>query len=290
LIAVRGGQTECPSTRQVNEAISARLPGVLVPAPAKPQEGLLVLGLAGGKSAPLTFTLVDSKGEVRLERALPPARNDIAGDCAALAETVALIVERYLQDLGYQDRVAPPPPPPPAPHVPLWELFLGATWQPGSDGLASYEGRLGVGRVLGRRGGLVLELTGGARGPSDHTWGVGVSGQLWRFPVELRLFGRWPLNTSWNLEGGPFAGAHLLVLDTDSPLKTTRETHVSPVVGGALGLRLGMGPHAFVRLLVTGAVAVVRYQFSTLPPDAREVFGTERAYGKMGVETGLSFW
>jgi hypothetical protein len=289
LIAVKGGQTECPSTHQVNEAVAARLPGVLVPLEPKPAEGVLVLQLAGGTGKPLGFTLVDPKGEVRLERTLPAARNASAGDCAALAETVALIVERYLQDLGYQDRAISPPRVTQEPVVPRWEVFLGATWQPGEGGLAGYEAQLGVGRVLGRRGSFLLEITGGIRGRRDESWSGGVSGQLWRLPLELRFLERWSLNSSLNLEAGPFAGAHLLMLLTDSERESSRETHVSPVAGLAAGLRVTLGEHAFIRLLASGGVAIVRYKFTT-PPGATEVFGTDRVYGKMSVETGLSFW
>jgi hypothetical protein len=289
LIAVKGGQTECPSTHQVNEAVAARLPGVLVPLEPKPAEGVLVLQLTGGTGAPLGFALVDAKGEVRLERTLPPARNASAGDCAALAETVALIVERYLQDLGYQDRAVSPPRVTQEPLVPRWEVLLGATWQPGEDGLSGYEARLGAGRVLGRKGGLLLEVTAGIRGRRDEAWSGGVAGQLWRFPLELRLFGRWSLKSSLSFEAGPFAGVQLLMLQTDSDRESTRETHVSPVAGLAAGLRLALGERAFIRLLASGGAAIVRYKFTT-PPGATEVFGTDRVYGKMSVETGLSFW
>jgi hypothetical protein len=289
LIAVRGGQTECPSTRQVNEAIAARLPGVLVPSEPKPPEGALVLDLAGGKGTPLAVTLVDAKGQVRLERTLPAARSERAGDCAALAETVALIVERYLQDLGYRDRAVSPPRPAPEPEVPRWEAFLGATWQPGEEGLAGYEARLGAGRVLGRAGGFAVEATAGIRGRQDQSWGGGVNGQLWRFPFEIRLLARWPLNSSFSIEAGPFAGVHMLVLETDSEEKSTRQTRVSPVAGAAAGLRMTLGPHVFLRVVASGGATIVRYKFTT-PPGATEVFGTDRVWAKMAVETGLSFW
>jgi hypothetical protein len=79
------------------------------------------------------------------------------------------------------------------------------------------------------------------------------------------------------------------MLQTDSERESTRETHVAPVAGLAAGLRLTLGEHAFIRLLASGGVAIVRYKFTT-PPGATEVFGTDRVYGKMSVETGLSFW
>ena len=40
LLTVRPTDARCPSTRQVNEAIAGRLPGVLVPNPAGPAAGV----------------------------------------------------------------------------------------------------------------------------------------------------------------------------------------------------------------------------------------------------------
>ena len=166
LITVRGGDARCPSARQVNEAIAGRLPGVLVPAPSPGAAGVLELRL-NESATEHSFVVVDGTGTVRLSRPMPPPP-PAARDCEALAETVALIVDRYLQQLAYQDRqAAPPPPPAPPPRPRRWELFAGGTWLPASGeqgDMASYEGALGLGRELDSPGRWGLEATtAGAR-------------------------------------------------------------------------------------------------------------------------------
>src|SRR5436190_23144869 len=94
LLTVRPTDARCPSARQVNEAIAARLPGVLVPTPAGPPAGVLELRLTETPSDH-SFVVLGPGGQVRLSRPLPAATGNLR-DCEALAETVALIVDRYL--------------------------------------------------------------------------------------------------------------------------------------------------------------------------------------------------
>src|SRR3954470_15427819 len=162
LIAVRGADAQCPSAKQVSEAITNRMPGVLVPPPAAPSDALQ-LRLDGGATSEHHLVLANGAGKVLLSRTLPPAPAARERDCEALAETVALIVDRYLQELSYQEPAVTAPPPPPAPEGPVhprWELFAGGVWQPPFDASsrAGYEGRLGGGRTLGRSARLVLEV------------------------------------------------------------------------------------------------------------------------------------
>src|SRR4051794_41870669 len=118
LITVNAADAQCPSGKQVNEAIAARLPGVLVPSSPAPPAGVLELRLAGNPGTGHRLALSDGRGQVLLSRTLPPSTATRDRDCEALAETVALIVDRYLQELAYQ---SPPPaagaggarPPPP---------------------------------------------------------------------------------------------------------------------------------------------------------------------------------
>src|SRR5258708_4341749 len=125
LITVRAGAAQCPSPRQVQETLSARLPGFLVPPPPSPTANILELKLVESPTEH-TFVVVDSRGEVRLSGDLPASRTASTRDCEALAETVALIVDRYLQQLGYQDQDAPAVAagPPPGPGEPRWAFFV----------------------------------------------------------------------------------------------------------------------------------------------------------------------
>jgi hypothetical protein len=282
LITVRGGDARCPSGRQVNEAIAARLPGVLVPTASSGASGVLELRLTESATEH-SFVVVDPEGAVRLSRPLPPP-SPSARDCEALAETVALIVDRYLQQLAYQDREMPPPAPAPPPERPRrWELFAGGTWLPatGEQGdMASYEALLGLGREL------------------NHRWGQN-AGRLWRFPAELRLFWR-PEARSVRFEVGPFAGLHLLLLAPTVAQMQPNELRYVPVLGGMGAVRVSLGTHLFARLVMAGAVDVVRYTFRPcegmpdpncpLLHDGNEPFGTQRSYVKMGVEGGVAFW
>lgn len=284
LIAVKSSEAQCPSALQIGQAIEARLPGVLIP----PEQGglpeALVLTTAIDPAMRVqSFSLVDQRQQVRLRRELPASASAGPQECPALAETVALMVERYLQDLGYR------PEPPPAPEGRRrWELFGGATWRPGADGMAAYEGRMGGGRVLGERGRVGLTLALGVEGASQQSW-MGASGRLRRYPAELRLGWRTALGKT-TLELGPFAGVQLLVLYSHSTEDAATDVRLIPSAGLAGGLRIPLGRAPFVRVVAALGVALLRYDFVNPPPDRTVAFGTERVWGKMGLEAGFSFW
>jgi hypothetical protein len=285
LIAVKSSDAQCPSSQQIGEAIEARLPGVLVPPEqsALPEALLLTTSLDPATGAQ-SFSLVDRQQQVKLRRELPLPTSSGPQECPALAETVALMVERYLQDLGYH----PEPPPPPPPERRRWDLFGGATWRPGTGGLAAYELRMGVGRVLGARGRAGLTLAVGVEGASQQEW-RGASGRLRRYPAELRLAWRTAIGKT-SLELGPFAGLQLLVLNSHSQDDAATDLRLVPTAGLGAGLRIPLGRAPFVRVVAALGVALLRYDFVNPPPDRTVAFGTERVWGKMGLEAGFSFW
>ena len=62
----------------------------------------------------IRIDLADPEGAPLLHRVLAATRG--AGECAALADTIALIIERYWREVGYDaPPLAPPTPPPPPP-------------------------------------------------------------------------------------------------------------------------------------------------------------------------------
>ena len=73
-----------------------------------------------------------------------------------------------------------------------------------------------------------------------------------------------------------------------------------PVLGAMGAARVSLGTHLFARLVMAGAVDVVRYTFRPcegmpnpdcpLLHDGNEPFGTRRTYVKMGLEGGAAFW
>ncbi len=292
LIAVRAPDAQCPSARQLSEAITNRLPGVVVPLSAAPPDALQ-LRLDGAATSDHHLVLANGAGKVLLGRTLPPVPGGRERDCEALAETVALIVDRYLQELSYQEPVVTAPPPLPAPEAPRhprWELFAGGVWQPPFDASsrAGYEGRVGVGRTLGRSARLIVEAAVGLQGTPEQPWndGDGTS-RLWRLPAELRLLWRSSL-APLRLELGPFAGFELLSWSSENRDGAAEGRYVTPVGGAEVALRLPMGERAFLRLVGAAGYAVKRYSFVQMPGVER--FGTEHAYGKMGLESGLVFW
>lgn len=281
LIAVKSTSAACPSSSQVSGAIEARLPGLLVPPEQSGLPEALLLTVSSDESRAQSFTLTDRDLQVRLRRELPPPASADPSECPALAETVALMVERYLQEVGYHAEPAQ------VTERRRWDLFVGATWRPGADGLSAYEGRLGLGRILGARGRLGLSLAVGVEGSSDEAW-TGASGRLHRFPAELRLVWRRGIGST-TLELGPFAGLQLLVLRSQSQEADATDLRVVPEFGAEAGLRIPLGKAPFLRVVAALGVAALRYEFVT-EPDKIVAFGTERVWGKMGVEAGFSFW
>ena len=88
------------------------------PGPRQIADALAVAPEPGGG---IRVDLTDPDGAPLLRRVLAPARGP--DTCPALADTVALIIERYWREVGYEPQPAPatppsPPPPPPSPPTP----------------------------------------------------------------------------------------------------------------------------------------------------------------------------
>jgi len=103
----------CPAPRQVTDALIARLPGVVLPHGQTARPGMLRLAVATDSGGSIRLDLADPDGAPLLHRVLAVTRGP--GECAALADTIALIIERYWREVGYD---APPTPPPAAPTPP----------------------------------------------------------------------------------------------------------------------------------------------------------------------------
>src|SRR4051812_29888802 len=124
-----GPDDGCPSPRQLADALSAHLPGMVLPLGHATGPTTLRLGVTTDSAGAMRLDLSDPEGGPLLHRWLPATDRTHAGDCPALAETAALIVERYWHEVGYDvpletpspparpppPKAAAPPPPPPAP-------------------------------------------------------------------------------------------------------------------------------------------------------------------------------
>jgi hypothetical protein len=116
-ILMAGGPDDgCPSPRQLAEALSAHLPGMVLPLGHATGPTTLRLSVTTDAAGTMRLDLSDPEGGPLLHRSLLAAERPKGSDCPALAETAALIVDRYWHEVGYDvplETPAPPRPPPP---------------------------------------------------------------------------------------------------------------------------------------------------------------------------------
>lgn len=301
--------SECPSPAQLGAALNALVAGLVAPAPTATP-----LSLAGGLRLEVTSSsegevrvdLVDVHGEIVLHRTLPTPPRGRAPDCAALADTIALIVDRYLHDVGYEAPSLPPPtlepPPTPAPAVTLqpagvavapssvprarafWRLGLAGSARRGDAGGFDGDGDLTIGvesGAEGAHGGARLSL--GYAPPADARW-PSATATLLRLPFRLGVYLSLAAGPG-RLEPGVGADADLLLVSAEGA-GTARGAHLAPAGDLALGYAISLAGPLYLRLLLRAALAVP-YAFKT--SIGAQVWGTPRFYGDGGVELGLAF-
>jgi len=300
--APSGPDQGCPSPRQLTEALMAHIPAVVVSADEASTPGVLRLTVTGGGPVPLRVELTDQGGEARLYRSLTVAERSRAPDCPALADTVALIVERFLRDLGYEAPPSPPPPPrepvrdnltrgPPATLVApsRFDVFAGGIWRAASLSPESdLEAHLGIGFERGawtRR--LAVSFTVGATftpravRPNDGAF----EAKLYRMPVRLGLSLPIALGPGW-LEPGLRLAVDWLYISWTWMGGGSRLLR-SPGGEAVLAFRVVMVRRLFARLGVSGG-AGVPYDVK-IPSAGDRLFGQPRFYVKSGLELGFSF-
>jgi hypothetical protein len=310
------GTADCPSPAQVMEALNRLGPGLVSSAPADaapdagpPGAGGLRLTAGGTPAGDVRIDLADTRGEIVLRRLLrAPARAQLA-DCVALAETTALIVERYLREVGYEApplpppapmagpappaasappiataAIAPAPPRPPAPARVTWRLGVAGSARAGDAGSLDGDGTLALG-VEGAGDGVRLgaRLSVGVAPRAEARW-ANERADLRRIPFRLGLFLRMPLGAG-HLEPGLGGGADLLVVSANAPAGPSGH-HVAPFADLALGYTVPLLRPLYLRLLSRAALAVP-YDFNTL--SGTEVWATPRILGELGVELGFAF-
>jgi hypothetical protein len=312
------GGSECPSPAQLTEAIGARVPGLLVTPPATPTAAApaavssLRLATTTLPEGDLRVELFDAQGESLLHRLLPAPPHGHAADCPAFAETVALIVERYLHDVGYEaPPLAPPPPrvepapPPPAPAPPpslvatpapppprparvTWRLGLGAQGRLGDAGGWDGDGELALGvEGAGAAPHFGARLSVGVAPAATARWtdqALPQSATLRRLPARLGLFLRIPLGAG-QLEPGLGGGVDALFVTRSDP-ETASEHHLAPFGDLALGYTVTLIGPVYLRGLSRVALTVP-YDFKNLAH--ANVWETPRLYGELGLESGFAF-
>ncbi|HVR03549.1 MAG TPA: hypothetical protein VMT47_15535, partial [Polyangia bacterium] len=289
-------------------ALGARMPGVVAQSPepdARPFRLRLTLSAQGVARVALT----DAEGALRLERELDLPKGgaaagtprDRADACAALAETVALIVERYMRHIGYHEppppaliepNAVPPPPPPPAPLGPARRLGVGVAARPPLGASWRFEPEL-TGAV--RFGHLDVAASAGADLPADEA--VPKSGghgslDLRIFPARLALGWTIPLDARFALVPALGTGVDVVLAETRGIIVTRRSTAVEPVVEAGVRARATLTRLLWLDLHAFGGLDLRPEQFivftnpmGTSAPET--VFMTPRVYTRIGVDFGV---
>jgi len=115
-LRVDAGGDGCPRRKELVASLELRMPGLTRPAAAGVPVRRLEVAQAAGI---VSLRLWDERGALVLERRLggdDAGRAGAADRCQALADAAALVVERYLREIGYRPPAAsvPEPPAPPA--------------------------------------------------------------------------------------------------------------------------------------------------------------------------------
>jgi len=292
LLSVRpDSRMTCPTPAQVNLALAARVPGMLVRPDQASAVGALTLELGRSEDGIPSMRLVAADGGERLRREL--VTRDGSNDCTALAETVALIVERFLVDLD--DRVARAATAARAAATPRrWDVSLAAGWRSGGDADGGLQAMARVDRLFGRR--FQLSLAAGVGSSADAVpRGSTYTGQatIRRIPVELGLWWLRPFSDG-ELELGLAGGFEITRVSAHWDVARRDDVFPGPIALVAAGLRLPVGDYAFFRVTSSVGVALVRYDFyySEEPDSPRQsVFTapTRRFYAKIAGELGVAF-
>jgi hypothetical protein len=308
--APAGPDQGCPSPRQTTDALMARIPAVVVSAEDAASPGVLRLSvISTGPGGPLRVELTDQGGEARLYRNLSIAERGRGNDCLALADTVALIVERFLHDLGYELPPNPPPPPREAPRTGLSrgpppvlpppnrvDLFAGGSWR-GTSPMdeSDFEVGLGLGferGITGRRVALTFTAGISTQRSAPYPAAPDLGATLRRVPVRLGLFMPLVLGPGWLEPGVRLALDWLFVSGnwpaTGAGTNPNTKMGASPGAELALAYRVNLARRIFVRLDVSGGTALP-YDVNTDGRPPVRLFAEPRFYVKSGLDLGFSF-
>jgi hypothetical protein len=307
-IAIESTGGECPTRADVVAAISARFPGAAAETSA-PDSRRLTLQRIGATSM-FIVRLRDARGTLELERVLkidlqPSAKP--GEECAALAEAAALVVVRYLREIGYRPP-PPPPPPPPAPTAPPAPTVVTAAAPPtpsppwATIGLlgAAGGGRIGLGTGSGvaRAEALLGFEVQIAR--LSFLLGAGAS-TLEVAPVAGSSSGRldlraYPLRLAIGLPVGflggvlvPAVGASVDILSfrASGLVDARRGERIEPAAEIGASYRVAWRG-LFARALVSGGVTAGARDFDA--GGGAPVFRTPDGYLRAGVELGVVLW
>jgi len=282
----------CPGRAQIVPALEARLPGVTGPGATRRLE---LEREAGG----LVLRLREPDGAVALERRLE-ARGSSTEGCEALAEAAALVVVRYLREIGYQPPPAATPtptpvpvvaavPPPPLPPRSASGGFLGVAGSVRAGSAGAARGELLLGFQLHLQS-IAGELAGGAsaeRVVAIPEGGPGAELRVRSFPVRLAV--GLPVRLTRAQLLVPMAGLSLDILSFRATglADARRGVRLEPAAEVGASYLL-VGPALYGRLGVAGGLTLGARDFDA--GLAQPVFRTPSTYLRAQVEVGLVLW
>jgi hypothetical protein len=306
VLAAAGPDDGCPSPRQLTEALSVHLGGSVLPLGQPLGATAIRLSVATDASGVTRLDLVDPGGEVLLHRMLSPTERSRGPDCPALAETAALIVERYWHEVGYD--LPPLPRPPPAPEPALRPLALQVSAAPPVHAAPSSwrwsvaavtEGRAGPGGsadvaallAVGAERRFGLRLSGGvANGTTVTSSSLGVA-SFRRLPFRFGAY--LPLHLGPGvLEPGIGLDLEEIwvnvtsnngLVDWRSPSLCVGRVCVNPGADLALGWSIRSAHHVYLRVLAEAGAGV---GFRFVAPDNTVIWSTPSTYLDLGLELG----
>ncbi len=313
-----GPDEECPSARQVTEAMQARFPAfVIVPGePSLPVRTDVVRALVdvAADGTVVRFSLVDVRGETQLRRTLPaPGRGRPVADCLALADTLATIVERYLGTITYEApdmslpdppgpavvvaKQPPPPPsaslPPPAPRAALILAGLGWRMPAGQGAAGEIEARIGAEvDVLRTTPRVAAIFSVGVAPPIEAAFewnGESRTTTLTRLPARVGASLRLPAGPGW-VEPAAVVGVDLLIRSATADAtggSQSPSARFAPGLEALVGYRLKIAGPVHLRARAAIGYAIARYDIDV--PGGQTIFSTPRAHASFGIDTGVLF-
>jgi hypothetical protein len=307
----------CPSQDQLAEALAARMPGVVArpghePAagpPTTPPPTPLHLAVTLTPEGVARVTMTDATGALRLERDLdlpgsaatpgepPRPPHERGAACATLAETIALIVERYMRHIGYHEPPPPtlvetplPPPPLEPPRPPRGaRLGLGASARPPWGMPWRLEPELSGGARLGH---LDVSATFGIGLPVDESVpmssGAGTF-RLWSLPFRLAAGWAIPLDGHLTVTPAIAGGADIVFGQTRGIGQTRQSTALEPAIEGGGTVRWAVTQRVWIDAHVFQGIDLRPEEFfvATSPTSSLTVLMTPRTYTRMGVDFGV---
>ncbi|HEX3698945.1 MAG TPA: hypothetical protein VH374_26485 [Polyangia bacterium] len=306
---------DCPTADQVTSAINARLPGMISDSTATD----------GGKPARLVLTqlgpnatrveLISAGGAPVLERTLELLAPEEPGKhadgnrgtaaCAALADTISLIVQRYLRHLEYRDEtpatapiealVRAPPPAPPSARRGLRALLIGAVGDVGGpfgepSGASVWTPGAGLGVELAwMRLALSAQATVGTTVKAEAIPDSD-GGTFTYMPVALRAAAGWRLPVAKGTLAPTLGGGVDLLFETVRGLRATSGGSFSaePVLEGGANYTLPLGAHGFVAAHSFAVLNLRPHDFQVIGLPS-SVLRTPRAYARAGLSFGAVF-